>query len=290
VDSLYGTSQNDLVAAYMDPEVLKRRQLNVFGKQSKTYDILGQVVFGFMKVRSPSEKPNEPERVAFTLQAVESRRLDGTPRLELNVLGTLSDGSPALHAFKGAYQMRVSDVIGSARHRISSLHPPSKPSTRKRDGASIPDTPTLVASNLQGLARKLEKVGRQGGRRTAHAEGHRVKNRPTSKAWEDAFKAPYDSIFWDKHEKTFVVFGPRSRVHIFSQEGRHVTSLVMASEAVRSRKRRKRWLPLTQDQRERFGSAIGLLMEPSSEHPHPKASGSPVSGPAKRQGKPNPKT
>jgi hypothetical protein len=262
---LYGDSQNDLVAAYMDPEELKQRQLNVFGRQSKTYDILGQVVFGFLKVRSTSEKPTEAERVAFTLQAVESRRLDGTPRLELNVLANLSDGSPALHAFKGTYQMRVSDVIGSARHRISSLRPPSKPHTRRRGGTSMQDTHTLVASTLQGLARKLEKVGRQRGRRTAHAEGHRVKNRPTSKAWEDAFNAPEESILWDKHEKTFVVLGPRSRVHVFSPEGRHVTSLVMASEAVRSRKRRKRWLPLTDDQRERFGSAIGLLMETSSD-------------------------
>jgi hypothetical protein len=290
VDSLYTTSQTDLVAAYMDAEALKQRQLNVFGRQSKTYDILGQVVFGFMRVRSSGEKTNEPERVAFTLQAVESRKLDGTPRLELNVLARLSDGSPALHAFKGAYQMRVSDVIGSARHRISSLRPPSKPSPRRRAGTSIPDTPTLVASTLQGLARKLEKVGRQRGRRTAHAEGHRVKNRPTSKAWEDAFKAPYDSVLWDKHEKTFVVIGPRNRVHVFSPEGRHVTSLGMASEAVRSRKRRKRWLPLTQDQRERFGSAIGLRMEPSSDDPHSKTPRSSPSGPAKHQGKPNPRT
>jgi hypothetical protein len=289
VDVLYAASQTDLVAAYMDPEVLKQRQLNVFGRQSKTYDILGQVVFGFMKVHGPSKRPNEPERVAFTLQAVESRRLDGTPRLELNVLANLSDGSPALHAFKGAYQVRVSDVIGSARHRISSLRPPSKPSTRKRGGASVPDTPTLVANTLQGLARKLEKVGRQRGRRTAHAEGHRVKNRPTSKAWEDAFNAPDDSVLWDKHERTFVVLGPRNRVHVFSPEGRHVTSLAMASEAVRSRVRRKRWVPLNQDQRERFGSAIGLLMEPSSEAPQPKALGSPGSAPKKHQRRPTPK-
>jgi len=267
VELLYGTAQNDLVAAYMEAEVLKQRQLNVFGRQSKTYDILGQVVFGFLKLRSTSEKRNEPELVAFTLQAVESRRLDGTPRLELNVLANLSDGSPALHALQGAYQMRVSDVIGSARHRISSLRPPSKPPTRRSGGAWVPDTPALVASTLQGLARKLEKVGRQRGRRTAHAERHRVKNRPTSKAWEDAFSAPEDSILWDKHEKTFVVLGPRNRVHVFSPEGRHVTSLVMAGEAVRSRKRRKRWLTLTDDQRERFGSAIGLLLEPSSDTP-----------------------
>jgi hypothetical protein len=131
----------------------------------------------------------------------------------------------------------------------------------------MPDTPAAVANILQGLARKLEKVGRQGGRRTAHAERHPVKNRPTSKAWEDAFAAPQEMILWDKHEKTFVVLGPRSRVHVFSPEGRHVTSLVLAAEAVRSRRRRKRWVPLNDDQRERFGSAIGLLTETPAKHP-----------------------
>jgi hypothetical protein len=267
VDLLYDPSQTDLVAMYIDPEMLKQRQLNVFGRQSKTYDILGQVVFGFLKMRIPGENRSEPERVACTLQAVESRRLDGNPRLELNVLARLSDGSPALDAIKGPYQTRVSDVISSARHRISSLRPPSKGHVEKRRASSLPDTASLVADILQGLARKLEKVGRQRGRRTTHAEGHRTKNRPTSKAWEDAFGAAEESVLWDNHERTFVVLGPRNRVHVFSRQGRHVTSLVLVSEAVRSRKRRKRWTPLTDDQREQFGSAIDLLAQEAAKEP-----------------------
>ena len=271
MDSLYEPSQTDLVAMYIDPEMLKQRQLNIFGRQSKTYDILGQVVFGFLKMRIPGENRSEPERVACTLQAVESRRLDGSPRLELNVLARLSDGSPALDAIKGPYQTRVSDVISSARHRISSLRPPSKGHAEKHRASSLPDTASLVADILQGLARKLEKVGRQRGRRTAHAEGHRIKNRPTSKAWEDAFGAAEESVLWDKHERTFVVLGPRNRVHVFSRQGRHVTSLVLPSEAVRSRKRRKRWLPLTDEQREQFGSAIGLQVQEASKEPGTRA-------------------
>ncbi len=267
VDLLYDPSQTDLVAMYMEPELLKQRQLNVFGRQSKTYDILGQVVFGFLKMRLPGENRSEPERIACTLHAVETRRLDGSPRLELNVLARLSDGSPALEAIQGPFQTRVSDVISSARHRISSLRPPSKGQAEKRRATSLPDTASLVADILQGLARKLEKIGRQRGRRTAHAEGHRVENRPTSKACEDAIGAAGESVLWDKHERTFVVLGPRNRVHVFSRQGRHVTSLVLASEAVRSRKRRKRWLPLTDDQREAFGSAIGLLAQEASKEP-----------------------
>jgi hypothetical protein len=158
-------------------------------------------------------------------------------------------------------------VISSARHRISSLRPPSGGHAEKRRASSLPDTASLVADILQGLARKLEKVGRQRGRRTAHAEEHRIKNRPTSKAWQDAFGAAEGSVLWDKHERTFVVLGPRNRVHVFSRQGRHVTSLLLASEAVRSRKRRKRWVPLTDDQREQFGSAICLLAQEAAKAP-----------------------
>ncbi len=261
VDLLYDPAQTDLVALHMGPETLKQRQLNVFGRQSKTYDILGQVVFGFLRIQKPEWDRSKAERVACTLQAVESRRLNGRPRLELNVLSSLSDGSPALEAIYGPYQTRIADVISSARHRISSLSPSTRGAAKSGRGESLTDTASLVASILQGLARKLEKVGRQRGRRTAHAEGNRVKNRPTSKAWEDVFGAAEDSILWDKYEKTYVVLGPRNRVHVFSREGRHVTSLVLRNEAVRSRQRRNRWIPLSRDQREQFGAAIGFMVE-----------------------------
>jgi hypothetical protein len=286
VDLLYDASQTDLVAMYMDAEILKHKQLNVFGRQSKTYDILGQVIFGFLKMRIPGSHRTEAERVAFTLQVVEFRRLDGTPRLELNVLARLSDGSPALDAIQGPYQTRVFAVIASARHRVSSLRPPSIKPSGRRPPDSMPGTPSLVADILQGLARKLEKLGRQRGRRTAHAEGQRVENRPTSKAWEDAFSAHEEWILWDRHERTFVVLGPRNRVHVFSAQGRHVTSLVLATEAVRNRMRRGRWLPLTEDQREQFGSAIGLMIRAASGHPRPEAPGQPASGQGQDRGRP----
>lgn len=276
VDLLYDGTQSDLVAMYVEPEILKHKQLNVFGRQSKTYDILGQVVFGFLRMRIPGAEPGEPERVAFTLQAVESRRTDGSPRLELNVLAGLSDGSPALDALQGSYQTRVADVIHSARRRIGGLRPPSRGSATRRASPSVPETACPVTNTLQGLARKLEKVGRQTSRRTAHAEGHRIKNRPTSKAWEEALSASEDSLLWDRQEKTFVVLAPRNRVHVFSQEGRHVTSLVLNGESVRSRKRRERWLPLTEDQRERFGSAIGLPMRPQAKRSKAGLSESPA--------------
>jgi hypothetical protein len=48
----------------------------------------------------------------------------------------------------------------------------------------------------------------------------------------------------DGRRGTVVVLGPNHRVHVFSTEGRHITSLLLDKEAVRRRQRRERWEPL----------------------------------------------
>jgi hypothetical protein len=257
VDQLYQSSGGDLLAAYMEAEVLKGRQLNVFGRQSKTYDVLGQVVFGFLRLTPPGVEAHEQERVAFTLQAVESRNLNGSPRLELNILGEFWDGTPAIDSLTSPYQLRILKAISGARQRIQNMAPrpgvnPERRSTRLRS-----DVPTRVTRILKELARVLERIVRKTERRTAHAEERRVSNRPTSKAWEDSATASDENILWDNHRHTVVVVGPRNRVHVFSLEGRHVTSLTIEGEAIKSRLRRRRWRLLIGDPLERFSAAVG---------------------------------
>ena len=245
IDLLYESQEKKLVAAYVDPDVSKHRQLNVFGKQSKTYDILGQVVFGFLVMNTLDSGKRHRERVAFTLQAVECRRPDESPRLELNALGRLSNGHPAMDAFEGAFQERIQNIIASTRHRIRSLTPSSTTSGNGKPARLRPNTSSLVTDTLRKSARTLEKAGRQRGRRTNHAEEHRASRRPTSSALEDTLTAADDLFLWDEHRNTVVVVGPRSRVHVFSPKGRHITSLVLEAEAVKGRMRRKRWTRMT---------------------------------------------
>lgn len=257
VDLLYRANGQDLVAAYVDAEALKCHQLDVFGRSSKTYDILGQVVFGFLQMKPRDENLPEPERVGFTVQAVETRRLDGSPRLELNVLGRLWDGTQAIDAFGGPYHLRILNVIMDARRRIRQMGPTNKRIAKPLSARLKPDIPVRTAHILREMSRSLERIGRQTGRRTVHAEERRDANRPTSKAWEDAASAPLDHILWDVHRHTVVVVGPRNRVHIFSPEGRHVTSLLLEGEAIRSRLRRRRWRPMSSDPLEQFSAAVG---------------------------------
>ena len=254
VDLLYRHPGRDALAAYIDPEALKHHQLDVFGRQSKTYDILGQIVFGFLYLTPPCANHKAPERVALTLQAVESRHLDGSPRLEMNVIGQFVDGSPAIDALAESYQLRILNIISDARRRIGHL---ASSSYGKGSSPRVPaDYTSRVADILKGTVRALERLGRQKERRTIHAEERRVANRPTSQALADAVASPDNNVLWDDHRNTVVVLGPRNRIHIFSEQGRHITSMSLEAEAVRNRRRRLRWHQLTGDRLERFRAAV----------------------------------
>jgi len=258
IDRLYASTGHDLAVACMPPESLKHRQLAIFGKESKTYDILGQLVFGFLDMSGTDSGHGEKERVAFTVQAVESRNRDGSPRIELNVLGRLHNGEPAMDAVRGPFQSRVFHTIASARRSLRTLAAPGR-----RPGA--PQGPPAAwkpaahsMDHLRRLARTLERLGAQRGRRTAHAEERRSVRRHSSNAWQDAANAPDELFLWDEHRRTVVVVGPKNRVHVFSADARHVTSLLLQSGELESRQRRKRWTPLAGDALERFRTAVAL--------------------------------
>lgn len=250
-DRLFGPPPNHLVAAYIDPESLKHRQLNVFGRFSKVYDILGQVIFGFLCLRPSRPEKSLPERVAFTLQAVECRYPDGSPRLEMNLIGQMPDGSAAADALAESHHERILHILAEGRRRIDLLG--SRVFSRsKKHRRLCPELSAEVERILKGVAGSLERAGRQRERRTVHAEARSADRRPTSQALADAGHAPDEHLLWDERRKTVVVCGPRNRVHIFSPDGRHITSMSLQSELVRSRVKRGRWLPLSDELRERF--------------------------------------
>jgi hypothetical protein len=245
------------VAVYLEAGFLKQRQLNVFGRQSKTYDIFGQVVVGFLDLVPPGRGEHaRTERVALTLQAVESRRLDGSPRVDLNVLGRFGDGSPAMDGLTagGPHHHRIFDIILDARQRIGSLAPQA--GTGRAPRCLHAETLSRTEDILRRMARSLAQAGRQTSRRTAHAEERREDQRPTSKALEDAAAASDENVLWDAYRNTVVVVGPRNRIHVFSREGRHVTSLGLDTEAVRNRLRRQRWQQLAGEDLAQFRSRV----------------------------------
>ncbi len=50
LEELFEEDGKQLLAIYLDGPSLKSSQLEVFGRMSRAYDILGQVAFGFLRV------------------------------------------------------------------------------------------------------------------------------------------------------------------------------------------------------------------------------------------------
>jgi hypothetical protein len=68
------------------------------------------------------------------------------------------------------------------------------------------------------------------------------------KALEDVLQAQPEGLFFDERRDTFIACGRQGRVHVFSPDGRHVTSLVMQPGSVEFRVRTRRWRTLSAEE------------------------------------------
>ena len=89
-----------------------------------------------------------------------------------------------------------------------------------------------AAAIMKRLARTLHRQGRQSIRRSVHVEERRRQRRPVTKALEDAASAQDESFYRDDREGTVIVAGSRGRIHVFSSEGRHVTSFSLHKDEI----------------------------------------------------------
>lgn len=251
LEELFEEDGKQLLAIYLDGSSLKSSQLEVFGRMSRAYDILGQVAFGFLRAGQ--------ERVALTAQVVQVRGLDGLARAELNLLGLVPGEGGIWELLDLLHHGRIKDLLAQVRRKIQLLNAGAVNTRLRRGvrGLKEADSERL----LKGLARRLERMGRQARRRTSHAEIRRGDLRPTYKALEDAASASPERILWDARRKTVVVLGPRHRAHVFSPEGKHITSLILDGEAVESRIRRNRWVILDAELLRRFKGAVKTIGE-----------------------------
>ena len=65
---------------------LRARQLSTFGRASRTYALLGQVVAGYLMLPQPRARVDSSRRLALTFQVVETRESPGRIGVRLNTL------------------------------------------------------------------------------------------------------------------------------------------------------------------------------------------------------------
>lgn len=251
IEALYKDPPEALALTLRGRE-LKNEQLPIFGKNSKAYNILGETVFGFFPVLDP--KSGERQYAAATLQAVLSSSRSGLslrpnllcfiPKMgDLNDLFTLGS-DPHLHGLFSDLKERL--------HNLENQLP-----RRGRRETMEGELSRRVEVLLGQTGRKIERLFRQRRRRTRHAQDRlEQKARPGAKAFMDTMEAPPEKILYDILEKTYIVLGQRGRVHAFSPEGRHVTSVSFQQEEIKRRKEKGRWRETSLEARESLLAAL----------------------------------
>jgi hypothetical protein len=213
----------DIVALCQDMERLKEEQLQIFGKESPIYDIRGQVAAGYLTIPRQS-------RTAITVQAVRCR-VKGKTTMELNVIGRTPEGVDLVEHLKLEPDPELTGLFKAARKRLGEL--------RYRAGNGSRDA--AVLSILRKLGRGIERTQRRSRRRTRHASARRTERPAVGLAMKDIKTARSDHFLCDELHHTFIVVGPKWRIHVFGHDGRHVTSMTLNKESFQRRLDQRRW-------------------------------------------------
>lgn len=239
VDLLY-REPPQLVATVSTHAELTGELLPAFLQQESGYKLHGQAAVGWYPAP-------ERQQLAVSFQVISSRARGGRRRFGLNVIGVydrmggLGEGPPWAGSVRWAQT-----VLGSIEHQLERA--PRTP-------------PKVVDQRIEGLinalARRLEKGWRGEERRTRHAKvRHREGDRPTRMALADFAKANPENLLFDTRKDTLVVVGDRGRAHVFSREGKLVTSIRYNPAAIEKRRQNGIWRPAAKEEVEAISTLL----------------------------------
>lgn len=239
VDRLFA-DQPELIALVLHGHELAGGLLPGFGRDSLAWRLHGQVVCGLIP-RDLNPRTRTEDRVALTLQLIETQQGGGRGRLRLNILGLSPEhiAEAAANADPMSSAEAFRRLVRATRERVDQLGRRAALAMRRGERFDLGEH---VTSLLTRLRSDVLRVFRARDHRTLHAEErHRSGERPTSTALADALAATEGRLLHDAQKDTWVVLGPRLRVHVFSRLGRHVTSLELEPHEVARRIDLGRW-------------------------------------------------
>ncbi|PIE23308.1 MAG: hypothetical protein CSA62_07885 [Planctomycetota bacterium] len=209
-----------------------------FDPAASPHPLVGQAMMGLF------ESGEEGRRVALTVQVV--RRDDGDGKLRL-----LAHPVCAVDLF----DLPEFGVVRHLRRFQQDLDALGQRLAGRQAAGEDFDLEEEVLSELRDLVRRLGTTAKNRERKTDHSR-EREGQRPTQLAFPEARSARDHHLFVDTEEQTIVVIGRKGRVHVFSPDGRHVTSVVMPPPNVRQRQKSGRWRAAEPEERGNFREAI----------------------------------
>ena len=234
--------------------VLRTQQLAEFGGESAVYKILGQVDAGLFRVLGAEQK------CAFSFQLLRGKTIEGKPRLRLHAVGKVD--------LMDLADPGVLNILSKFQRQLDAE---SLRLQGKEKNGEVDDE-AFVLPLLKDLAQKLQSRARNVSRRTEHAVSRSEEGqRPTPRAYPDAAESHDDAILWDTEKATIVVTGPKGRVHVFTPQGKHVTSVMMQGSAIERRRHQGRWRLAEPEERGEFRVALRGLIARGEDKPNDDA-------------------
>ncbi len=219
-------------------EDLVEDRLPDFERRNRAYDIRGQVVLGYFHQRTEAG----PERFAVTVQLVRSSTRSRAVRLGLNVIGQLPDGQPAYKLILEQPEHPLARLIHNSDRSLARINQELK---RLPVAKRLSHAAAAAEGILADMTLGQERHTRRESWRTSHAQKRaKTGERPTGCARADLGRAKTNHVLLDLAAKTFVILGPKGRIHVFNDGGKHVTSLQLEKRAIEQRMAKKRWMTL----------------------------------------------
>ncbi|MCB9787010.1 MAG: hypothetical protein H6744_10005 [Deltaproteobacteria bacterium] len=239
VDRLYAEPP-EIIGLIQGPSELVSELLPGFGQGERAWRILGQVVVGLVP-RDLTARSTRAERVALTLQLVETGARGQHRRLRLNVLGLTPEeiADAAADGEERGPAEALRRTLAETRARVDTLGLRLWRAAKAGEPADEGEPAMALLGQLRG---DIERVFRSSRHRTRHAQERHVEGeRPTALANEDLAQASDEQCLTDTRRDTIVVLGPQRRVHVFTAGGRHVTSLRLREGELDRKLARGRW-------------------------------------------------
>jgi len=241
LDSLYSKPPG-LVIVISTAEALYQEVLPPFRQMAEIdWQLHGQIAAGFFEIARADGTPGQMA-VTFQVQSSAAKK-GGRRRFGLNILGIGPGGEPLEHLLD---RLASKTIEPPPWQNAATWAQSALDSIERGQGKKGPPPAAQLAERIEGIlggfARRLEQDRRARGRRTDHAEArHRQGDRPTRHALQDLRQAKSEDIFVDARSGTFVVLGDKGRAHVWSGQGKLVTSLRTTPESIERKKRKDLW-------------------------------------------------
>ncbi|MEM8960735.1 MAG: hypothetical protein AAGD38_04585 [Acidobacteriota bacterium] len=261
VDRLYAGDRRT-VARVVAGRTLVQDLLPAFKDHTADFRIHGQVVAGWFRLPNADRGTS---LTALTFQVVSTPGQGRRRRLVFNVLGSGPDGEPLERVYERMERVPWRDYVQWAQATLEQIE-----ASQERKDANPDRLSRRIEGLLLNVARRLERDERASQRRTRHAEQrHRKGDRPTPMAMADLARAKNESIFADRRHDTLIVLGDRGRTHVFSLDGKLVTSIRYTPEAIDRKLERRHWLPADLDAIQALRLNVGEPVEEAESQTSP---------------------